>query len=293
MKSAKKQGILTEIDLKKFKFKCVYYVMALIVFVTCLLVAIPAVWILLSGFKSPVEMYSTPVTFFPKSIDLRKLTASWNQMKFYKYYINTFILAGGTTLFTLLISGFAGYVISKLRPLGNGFLHAVIFWSMLIPSTMSTVPIYMSLIKTPLLGLNLSNSFVPLWFMGMDAFYIIMFKSFFDGISDSIIEAANIDGAGKITTFFTIIIPMSLPVFMTVMIFSFNSSMASYFWPYLLITDSSKTVLGVQLFKMKSANFSLDYQMLAIFFSIIPQILIFIFLQKNIVGGISTGAVKG
>ncbi len=129
--------------------------------------------------------------------------------------------------------------------------------------------------------------------MCVDAFNVILFKSFFDGIPNSIVESAKIDGASTLKIFFKIIIPMSLPVFMTVAIFTFNGTMGQYFWPYLLISDNSMTVLGVQLYKMKSSTLSTDYQMLAIIFSIIPQVIIFAILQKNIVGGISIGAVKG
>ena len=84
-----------------------------------------------------------------------------------------------------------------------------------------------------------------------------------------------------------------MPVFMTVAMFTFNAAMGQYFWPYLLITDNNMTMLGVQLYKMKNSTFSIDYQMLAIIFSIIPQVVVFTIFQKNIIGGVSAGAVKG
>lgn len=293
MKSNSNQGIMSSIDLKKPSNKVIYAGIVLFLIVVCIISALPIIWIIFSGFKTPTEMYKIPPSFFPEHIDLQKLADAWMQMKFFKYYINTFIMAGGSTIFHLLFCGLAGYVLSKLKPAGHKLIGTLIFWSMLIPTTMSTVPIYMSLIDVPIIHINLSNSFLPLWLMCIDAFNIILFKSFFDGISDSIVEAARVDGAGTLKVFFRIIIPMSMPVFMTVAIFAFNGSMGQYFWPYLLISDASKTVLGVQLYKMKSSTFSTDYQMLAIVFSIIPQVIIFVLFQKNIVGGISTGAVKG
>lgn len=293
MEAKSKQGIISSIELKRPGSKCLYTAIVLLLVIVCLICAIPILWILFSGFKTPAEMYKIPPSFFPEHIDLSKLSAAWTQMKFYKYYINTFILAIGTTVFTLLFNGLAGYVLSKLKPAGNQLFSTLIFITMLVPGTMSTVPIYMSIIKVPVLGINLSNSYLPLWLMCVGGFNIILFKNFFDGISNSVIESARIDGASTVRVFFNIIVPMSLPVFMTVAIFSFNGSMGTYFWPYLLISDNSKTVLGVQLYKMKSSTFSVDYQMLAIIFSIIPQVIIFALFQKNIVGGISTGAVKG
>lgn len=293
MKTEKTHGIMSSIDLKKPSNKLIYAIIVFILVVTCAASVIPIIWVLLSGFKSPSEIYKIPPSFFPDKIDLGKIALAWNQMKFYKTYVNTFIAAGGATACHLLISGIAGYVLSKLKPCGYKILFMLIFWSMLIPSTTSTVPIYMSLVKVPIIGINLSNSYIPLWLMFINAFDIILFKSFFDGISDSIVESARIDGAGIMRIFFWIILPLSMPVFMTVAMFTFNAAMGQYFWPYLLITDNNMTMLGVQLYKMKNSTFSIDYQMLAIIFSIIPQVVVFTIFQKNIIGGVSAGAVKG
>ncbi len=293
MKTEKTHGIMSSIDLKKPSNKLIYAIIVFILVVTCAASVIPIIWVLLSGFKSPSEIYKIPPSFFPDKIDLGKIALAWNQMKFYKTYANTFIAAGGATACHLLISGIAGYVLSKLKPCGYKILFMLIFWSMLIPSTTSTVPIYMSLVKVPIIGINLSNSYIPLWLMFINAFDIILFKSFFDGISDSIVESARIDGAGIMRIFFWIILPLSMPVFMTVAMFTFNAAMGQYFWPYLLITDNNMTMLGVQLYKMKNSTFSIDYQMLAIIFSIIPQVVVFTIFQKNIIGGVSAGAVKG
>lgn len=293
MKTEKTHGIMSSIDLKKPSNKLIYAIIVFILVVTCAASVIPIIWVLLSGFKSPSEIYKIPPSFFPDKIDLGKIALAWNQMKFYKTYVNTFIAAGGATACHLLISGIAGYVLSKLKPCGYKVMFMLIFWSMLIPSTTSTVPIYMSLVKVPIIGINLSNSYIPLWLMFINAFDIILFKSFFDGISDSIVESARIDGAGIMRIFFWIILPLSMPVFMTVAMFTFNAAMGQYFWPYLLITDNNMTMLGVQLYKMKNSTFSIDYQMLAIIFSIIPQVVVFTIFQKNIIGGVSAGAVKG
>ena len=293
MKTEKTHGIMSSIDLKKPSNKLIYAIIVFILVVTCAASVIPIIWVLLSGFKSPSEIYKIPPSFFPDKIDFGKIALAWNQMKFYKTYANTFIAAGGATACHLLISGIAGYVLSKLKPCGYKVMFMLIFWSMLIPSTTSTVPIYMSLVKVPIIGINLSNSYIPLWLMFINAFDIILFKSFFDGISDSIVESARIDGAGIMRIFFWIILPLSMPVFMTVAMFTFNAAMGQYFWPYLLITDNNMTMLGVQLYKMKNSTFSIDYQMLAIIFSIIPQVVVFTIFQKNIIGGVSAGAVKG
>lgn len=288
------KGALTNADMKQPKYKIMYAVIFVIMTIYCIISFFPVVWVLLSGFKDVKEMYSVPASLLPKSLDITKLGRVWNEMKFYKYYANTFIMASGSVATELIVSGLAGYVLSRLKPKGTKIMLALIFWIMLLPSTMRTVPLYMEFKSMPILGINLLETYWPIWLMaGANAFNIILFKNFFDGISESLIEAAWLDGCSDIVLFFKIIIPLSVPVFITVATLSFNNQLGQFFWPYLLISEKEKTVLGVQLFKMKTSTYTMDYQMLALIFTVAPQILIFSLFQKQIVGGVNVGGVKG
>lgn len=294
MKKSFNRGILNDSDMKSVGNKIIYFAIIAILVLLSVIVVVPMVWILLSGFKDVQEMYEIPTRFFPKKIELSKLGRIWNEMKFYKFYLNTFIMAGGSVAATVIVDGLAGYTLSRLRPVGSKIMMGLLFSLMLMPGTMRTVPIYMTFKSFSFLKLNLLDSFIPIWIMaGADIFSIIMFKNFFDEIPDSLIEAANIDGAKNMTIFFKIIVPLSVPIIMTVAIFCFNGQVGQFFWPYLLIGDQNKTVIGVQLYKMKSGNYTTDYQMLAIIFSLIPQVIIFLFFQRYIIGGVNAGGVKG
>ena len=294
MKKSFNRGILNDSDMKSAGNKVIYFAIIAILVLLSVIVVVPMVWILLSGFKDVQEMYEIPTRFFPKKIELSKLGRIWNEMKFYKFYLNTFIMAGGSVAATVIVDGLAGYTLSRLRPVGSKIMMGLLFSLMLMPGTMRTVPIYMTFKSFSFLKLNLLDSFIPIWIMaGADIFSIIMFKNFFDEIPDSLIEAANIDGAKNMTIFFKIIVPLSVPIIMTVAIFCFNGQVGQFFWPYLLIGDQNKTVIGVQLYKMKSGNYTTDYQMLAIIFSLIPQVIIFLFFQRYIIGGVNAGGVKG
>lgn len=294
MKKSFNRGILNDSDMKSVGNKIIYFAIIAILVLLSVIVVVPMVWILLSGFKDAQEMYEIPTRFFPKKIELSKLGRIWNEMKFYKFYLNTFIMAGGSVAATVIVDGLAGYTLSRLRPVGSKIMMGLLFSLMLMPGTMRTVPIYMTFKSFSFLKLNLLDSFIPIWIMAAaDIFSIIMFKNFFDEIPDSLIEAANIDGAKNLTIFFKIIVPLSVPIIMTVAIFCFNGQVGQFFWPYLLIGDQNKTVIGVQLYKMKSGNYTTDYQMLAIMFSLIPQVIIFLFFQRYIIGGVNAGGVKG
>ena len=288
------KGILTNIDMKQGNYKFLYSVIMIILLLWCLGICLyPILWIILSGFKDVEELYAIPSTFFPKNFQILKIAKVWNEMKFWKTYGNTFMLAGGAAVFNMVISGLAGYVISKLKPIGSKVVFTILFWIMLLPTTMSTVPIYMTIMEFPIFHFSMLDSFLPLWLMVVNAFDIILFKNFFDGISDSLVEAAKIDGATNIRIFCQIMVPLSIPVFCVVGIFTFNGNIGSFLMPLLTLTSADKTVLAVQLYKMKSASYTMDYQMLAIIFSMIPQVVVFVLFQKQIMGGINVGGVKG
>lgn len=288
------KGILTDADMKKTKYKILYASMFTGMIVYCLISIVPVIYIMLSGFKDVKEMYSIPASFLPKRIDLSKLVRVWNEMKFYKYYGNTFIMALGAVVADVTISGLAGYVLSALKPKGTRVMLAIIFLIMLLPGTMRTVPLYMEFKNMPVIGINLLESFWPIWIMaGANAFNIILFKNSFDSISHSLVEAAWIDGCSNIKIFFKIILPLSVPTILVVAMFTFNSQLGQFFWPYLLISNKEMTTIGVQLYKMKTSSYTMDYQMIALFFSVIPQIVVFAIFQKQIIGGVNVGGVKG
>ena len=289
------KGALTAIDIKQTKYKFLYWSIFTILLVGGLLICLfPVVWIFLMGFKDANEIYDISTGFFPKRIDLSKISTVWNAMRFYKYYANTFILAAGNVISTIVICGLAGYVLSKVKPIGYRFMFTVLFTLTLMPGTGRTVPLYMTFRNFPYFHINMLESFWPMWLMAAtEIFNIILFKNFFDGISTSLVEAAKIDGSSDLMIFFRIILPLSAPIFWVVGLFTFNGSMGTFFWPYLLISSPEKAVLGVQIYRLKTSNFSIDYQLLGLLFAMLPQIIIFALFQKRIMGGINIGGVKG
>lgn len=288
------KGALTPVDMKQTKYKILYWsifaTLLIFGFVFCIF---PVIWVILSGFKSASEIYNTASGFWPEKIELSKISEVWNAMKFYKYYVSTFIMAGGDVVFTVVVCGFAGFVLSKVKPMGHKIIFVILFTLTLMPSTGRTVPQYMTFKDFPYLHINMLNTFWPMWLMAAsNIFNMILFKNFFDGIPTALVEAARIDGASDLKIFFKIILPMSAPIIWVVSLFTFNAALGTFFWPYLLITDPELTTLGVQIYKLKSSTFSIDYQLLALLFSMLPQIIIFALFQKKIMGGIG-GAVKG
>ena len=291
-------GALCTSDMKQVKYKLFYAFLWALMLFWFTIVILPCLWLAVSGFKTAAEINaSANATFFPKEWDLGKLKVAWDTLRYQKFYINTFFLAIGCVISDLVVSGLAGYVLSRLKPKGYKFVLTMVFCLMILPTTGTTVPLYITFKDGIIPGVSMLNTYWPMWLMaGANMFNIILFKTNFDGVSSSLIEAAKIDGASDMTIFFRIMVPLSIPVIMTVALFTFNGQFGNFFWPNLVITDPELYTLGVQVYKIQNvtaANLTDDIKMMGIIFAVLPQLIIFSLFQKHIIGGMNLGGVKG
>lgn len=290
----KSTGLLMSIDFKSRYVRAGYWIMFAFVALCSAICLLPVVWVFLSSFKDMKEFLSVPPTIIPRSFHPEKLGEVWKTYKMGMFYKNTVIMALGELASCIIINGLSGYVISRLKPKGAMLFYTLVLWSLMMPSSMSTVPLFMTFIEFPVLKFNTLNTYFPMWMMaGANAFNVMLFKNFFDSIPSSYIEAARLDGCSDLNIFSKIIVPLSKPIIMVVTIFSLNGSWESFFWPYLVLKDTSKFTVAVEIFKIKSAGMSMDKYMIMLFFTIIPPMLVFIFLQRYMMEGITMTGVKG
>ncbi len=290
-KSTSATGVILEPEMRQRSAKIFqFFIFAVFIFIAAIFL-LPLLWIFLSAFKTTEEFVSRTPTLFPKEIDLGKVWAVWQKGNLGKTYLNTVIMTAGNIMATLMVNGLAGYALSRLKPKGTRLVMALVLWSMMMPSNLSMVPLFINFTKG-FLGIPIMNTFIPMWMMSAaNAFNTLLFKNFFDGIPSSLMEAARIDGASELTIFTKIVMPMSKPVMMTVSIFSFTGSWGSFLWPNLVL-NSENAVLGMKLLTQKEVMLVDEYFMLLLM-SVIPPMLFFIFFQKYIMKGYTAGAVKG
>ena len=202
-----KHGALSASDMKQFKYKLLYGCFWGAMLFWFVVVVLPCLWLAVSGFKTAAEINASEnVTFFPKVIELSKIAKAWNILNYKKFYINTFFLASGCVISDLFVSGLAGYVLSRLRPKGYKVILSLVFCLMILPTTGTTVPLYITFKNGIIPGLGMLNTYWPMWLMaGANMFNIILFKTSFDGVSNSLIEAAKLDGASNMKIFTKII----------------------------------------------------------------------------------------
>ena len=289
----KTNGLINFSDLHSIQYKILYWFIFSIMLLISIICLIPTIWVFLSGFKTVPEMNAIPATFFPKQIDLSRIPQVLKELNVGRYFISSVMLIVGCWFCDITINGLAGYVLSRIKPRGSGFVDKAIFWSMLLPG-ISMVPLYITFMDVPLLHINLSGSYLPLWIMaGTNAFNILLFKNFFNGIPMSYLEAAKIDGCTSFGIFTKIILPLSKPIIMVLTIFSVTGTWADFMWPYLILGSTEKESIAIMLYKFSNSGAAKNDYMILITLSIIPMYILYFIFSKEIMGGLNMSGIKG
>jgi multiple sugar transport system permease protein len=279
---------------------------AVIVFVVCVLMALvaifPIVWAFLAGFKEPAE-FNTSTSLLPSSFDLSGYIKTWNQLDFLKHYRNSGIQILGGVVCAVLFNGLLAYGLAILRPKGHKIVFGLVLWCMLIPPTTGVVAQYVNINNLmnavgKLLGTNLRGTvagFVPLWLiMGANAFWVILFKNFFEGLPKEYLEAAQLDGCSRLQVFFRIMLPLSKPIIGVVVVFAIAAAWSDFLLPYLMLQGTEWSTVMVRLFEFDSAIRSTSTDILrGVVFALIPPVILFAVFQKQITQGIAAGGLKG
>ncbi len=284
----KKDGAIRGYDIKSPKVKVLAAVILLVCFLIVLICVFPAVWVMLAGFKD-IKEFTRNATIWPTTFDFEKFRVTWKAFKFGKYYINSAIAVGGSTICAVIFNGLLAYGFAVLKPRGYKIAWALVMWSLLIPATTSIVAVIRNI---SLIGLK--GSFVPIWLaFGANAFYVVLFKEFFEGLPSELLEAARLDGCGVLQVFVKIMLPLSKPIIMVVAIFAVTAAWSDFLFPYLVLNGSGKETVMVKLFAFKDTPTDAVSVLRAVVFSIIPPTVLFAIFQKQITDSAAAGAVKG
>ncbi len=282
-----KKGIITYFDLKKSRNKVLYWAIFAFIVLAVFVSFFPLLWILLSSFKDIQEIYNG--SFFPSSFDFNKIINGWKILEFKKYFFNSLIITGGAVVVSVLLNGLFAYSTVFVKPIGNKLFVFLVMLSLMIPSVTNMVALYKNLVS-----MHMVNNPVPLMLVfGANAFYIMMFKSYFESMPKSVIESAWIDGANKIQVFLRIVLPMCKSIIVVVAIFTINNAWSDFMLPFLLLRKDSAQTIMVKLYSLNSdITVRKDLLLMSILFAIIPPIILFSIFQKQITDNVMTSGVK-
>ena len=253
----------------------------------------PVYWMVTGAMKSPDEVTQTPPTLIPKHWHLTGYTDAWDLMQLPQHLWNTVVQAAGAWLFQLVLCTAAAYALSKLKPAFGKLILGGILATLMVPAQALVVPKYLTVADLPLIHTSLLNDPLGIWLPAVaNAFNLYLLKRFFDQIPRDVLEAAEIDGAGKLRILWSIVLPMSRPVLGVVSIFALVAVWQDFLWPLMVFSDTDKQPISVALVQL-SQNIQLTVLIAAMVIASIPMVAMFLIFQRHIIAGISTGSTKG
>ena len=282
-------GVIREYDMRSGSVRAGYRIILLLCCLMVVVAIFPLVWVIFAGFKDLKEFVSSE-SLLPTAFDFSRYAQTWSQLGIAKNYLNSLLSVAGSVLCALLFNGLLGYGIGILKPRGAGAVRKLVLLSLLMPATISIVPLFMNIQR-----LGLGNSFLPLWLsFGANAMYVILFVQFFESLPFSMIEASRIDGCSPLQTFFWVVMPLSKPICTVVAIFAVNAAWSDFLLPYLVLRGGELQTVMVRLFVFSTEQtVNEDTMMRSVVFSMIPPIILFLFFQKQLTENAVSAGIKG
>lgn len=251
----------------------------------------PFLWVLLSSFKGNAEILSSS-GLLPASLKYQNYIAAFKIAPLARFYLNSVIVAVAGTLLNLVILGMSSYVIARFQFKGKKLIVALLSLSLLIPGAALLQPLYLTVNTFGLYDRLFGLILVYTGFGLPTTLYIL--SSYFLTIPREMEESASLDGAGFVRTFVQIILPFSKPGFSTAAVLQFLLCWNEFQFALTLTTGNKSRTLPLALYYFKS-QFASDYGVMfaATIIVVVPSIIIYMFLQEQVVSGLASGAVKG
>lgn len=262
-----------------------------ILIVTILIFLLPLYYALSIASQDSTSTQYGVDALIPGGSLFRNIGRAFGAISFWQALGGTLFVATVTSCTTVLFSTLAGYSFAKLRFRGKGFLFVFVIGTMTIPQQLSVVPLYIMANKAGLFG-SLWAVIIPSVVTAFGVFWMTQYLQ--DALPYELIEAARVDGASMIRTFWSVAMPAARPAAAMLFLFTFIAQWTNYFWPMLILGPNKNSMLIVAAANLKGAYFT-DYTIImgGVVLTTFPLILLFIFAGRQLVAGIMAGAVKG
>ncbi len=252
----------------------------------------PILWVFLCSIRPKEEFFSIPPTFFPKRWTLENYRNLFSQTQFSRFLVNSVITTLVTVLSTILLSVMGAYSLARFTYRGRNFLAAFSLYAYLLPSVLLIIPLYLWFQRIHLIDslLGLIIAYVALCL----PYCLWTLRSFVSSVPFEVEEAAAIDGAGRVRTLFTVVLPMIIPGIVAISVYSFTVAWNEYIIALVMISTDAKMTYTIGLNGFVGQFDTLwEFILTGSVLVSIPALVIFLFTQKALIKGWGAGAVKG
>ena len=267
-------------------------ILPILISATALLWALPMLWVVLLSLKpNDVLRRAGWSLFLPYPLTLEHYETLLHVSQAPQWLLNSFIVAGSTTVLTLVLSSLAGYALARLRFRGRAAVFAGMVAGMMVPEQAVFLPLH-----SMIAGWDLHNTYAALVAPRVAGpFGVLLMAQFFKAVPRELEEAAELDHAGRFKIFLTIMLPLSRPALTTLGIFTFLAAWNDFLWPLVSATDSNMYTITVGLSSLQG-NFaqseSLGFLMATAVYASLPMVIVYLFFQHHIVRGIAMAPEK-
>lgn len=260
--------------------------------VGAVIMVLPFLYMLSTSFKSQQYVLTTPPQWIPHPATVSNYTAAWNSQHFARYFMNSLVVAVVTTVLSLLLSSMMAYAFARFRFAGREIMFRTLLLGLMIPPMMLIIPQF---VLAKYLGILDSLEGLVVFYVAANlSFNTFLLRGFFEAVPRELEQAMEVDGAGPIMRYWRLMMPLARPALATASIFTFLYSWDEYAWALTIINTPTRETLplGIALFQgQNSTEWGLVFAASAI--AIVPVILVFAFVQRHFVEGLTSGAVKG
>lgn len=278
---------------RKFKgsvASIIKYIFLLLYALACLY---PFLWMIGTSLKSPAEALRNPASPFPKEgWRFETYAEVWNKLNFAKYFLNSLTLSVTVVILVVIIYSMMGFALARIDFKGKKIVFAGFVALILVPGMTVQIPLYINMVK-----LGLSNTFAGLilpMINGAGPFAVFLFRNYFLSLSKEMFEAAKLDGCSTFRTYSRIYMPLALPIIGTIAVMNFIGTWNGIQWPMIILRDRNLYTLPMAVMYLDQSAFKQwNVLMTGSLYSVVPVIVVFMFLQKSYIQGLTSGAVKG
>lgn len=254
----------------------------------------PIFWMVSTSLKPEDEVLNATQTLLPVKWQFSNYATVMRKEPFLRYMLNTAIVTAGSMLLELSTGILAAYSFARGRYRGKHAMFIFVLGAMMVPIQVTFVPLYVMIARA-----GLKNTYLGLIIVGaVSPYTIFMLRQAFMGVDESYLDAARVDGMGKLGVIFRIMVPMCKPTLITMVLMSFIGGWNTYFWPSIIANDSVNVrvlTLGLMHLKQSFSGESIrNYHeiMAGALISILPVLIMFAIFQKQMLSGYTKAAMK-
>lgn len=263
--------------------------LSLLLIVATIVLLFPFHWMLVSSLRTNPEIFTTRIDLLPRSLMLENYVRLLKETLFLRWMLNSIFIAFSAVALSLLLGAPAGFALAKYSFPGKGIIFAAVLLTAVMPRFVTVIPVFSLMAKY-----GLTNTYWALILpFAVNPYVIFLMRQYIIGVPNELLDAARIDGCGEIRIFFSVIAPLLKPAFGAAGIYALMLTWGEYLFALILMRDPTMMLFPVGLTTLKGM-YEVEYGMIMAgsVLSVVPLILVFLFMQRQFVSGMMEGAVK-